>query len=113
MPDGLFGKTLREVYVNLLSGIETEEWNTFVRLVSVSSAYELKTRIDAAIATLKEWDESNLMSDTLSSFVIFSEELKRLEEAPVTYAADDSSQNIFSAQGKKMDKFELKAVSFP
>lgn len=112
MPDALFGKTLREVYVNSLSGSESEDWNQFIRLLNVSSAHELKSRIEAALAILKESTGSNTASDFSTSLLIFAEELKRLEEAPAAdTASSPKSQNVFVPQGKKMDKFELKAVS--
>ena len=113
MPDSLFGKSLREVYINLLADNVAEDWDQFVRLIGLSSSHELRHRIDAALLCLKESvDSSASMSDSSTSLVVFSEELKRLEENP----ADDQltspkSQNVFTPQGKKLDKFELKAVN--
>jgi hypothetical protein len=112
MPDALFGKSLREVYVNLLIGGETEDWEQFIRLLNVSSAHELRTRIEAALTTLKECDSSGSLSDFSTSLVLFSEELLRLEESKKSDAVSSpKSQNVFVPQGKKLDKFELKAVS--
>ncbi len=112
MPDALFGKTLREVYVNSLAGGESEDWNQFTRLISLSSAHELKTRIEAALVTLKEAGASNAVSNHSASLLLFTEELKRLEEAPdVDIVCSPKSQSVFVPQGKKLDKFELKAVS--
>ncbi|XP_046460539.1 origin recognition complex subunit 3-like [Daphnia pulex] len=110
MPDALFGKSLREVYVNLLIGGESEDWEQFLRLLNVSSAHELRTRIEAALTTLKECDSSGSLSDFSTSLVLFSEELLRLEESKKSDAVSSpKSQNVFVPQGKKLDKFELKA----
>lgn len=111
MPDALFGKSLREVYVNLLIGGESQDWDQFIRLLNVSSAHELRTRIEAALTTLKECDSSGSLSDFSTSLVLFSEELLRLEESKKSDATSPKSQNVFVPQGKKLDKFELKAVS--
>lgn len=112
MPDALFGKSLREVYVNLLIGSESEDWDQFIRLLNVSSAHELRNRIESAFTTLKESDTSLSLSDFSTSLILFSEELKHLEEKQKTDAATSpKSQNVFAPQGKKLDKFELKAVS--
>lgn len=112
MPDALFGKSLREVYVNLLIGSESEDWDQFIRLLNVSSAHELRNRIETAFTMLKECDTSNSLSDFTTSLILFSEELKHLGETQKTDAAATSpkSQNVFVPQGKKLDKFELKAV---
>ena len=112
MPDALFGKSLREVYVNLLIGSESEDWDQFIRLLNVSSAHELRNRIETAFTMLKECDTSNSLSDFTTSLILFSEELKHLGETKKTDAAATSpkSQNVFVPQGKKLDKFELKAV---
>lgn len=112
MPDSLFGKSLREVYVNLLTGSESGDWDQFIRLIGVSSSHELRNRISAALLSLKECpDASTSTSDISTSLVIFSEELKRLEEAPEDDTiSSPKSQKVFSSQGKKLDKFELKAV---
>lgn len=112
MPDSLFGKSVREVYVNSLVEGGPEDWEQFIRLINVSSAHELRTRIESAILTLKESDPTSSLSNFPTSLVIFSEELRRLEEAPANETATSpKSQNKFVPQAKKMDKFELRAVS--
>ena len=112
MPDALFGKTLREVYVNSLAGGESEDWNQFIRLIGLSSSHELKMRIESALVILMESGASN-SSDLSNNLVVFTEELKRLEETPdADIGGSPKSQNVFVPQGKKLDKFELKAVRF-
>lgn len=110
MPDALFGKSLREVYINFLIGAESEDWDRFIQLLNISTSYELQSRIQAALTTLKESDVSSALSDFSTSLVLFSEELKRLEQAPDTdTATSPKSPNVFVPKGKKLDKFELKA----
>jgi hypothetical protein len=111
MPDALFGKSLREIYVNFLIGSQSEDWDQFIRLLNVSSAHELRSRIKVSLATLKECDTSNSLSNFSTSLVLFSEELIRLEEVQTDCATSPKNQNVFVPQGKKLDKFELKAVS--
>lgn len=112
MPDALFGKSLREVYVNFLIGAESEDWERFIQLLNVSTMHELQSRIQAALTGLKESGISNALSDSSTSLLLFLEELKRLEQTPTTDGATSpKSQNVFVPKGKKLDKFELKAVS--
>lgn len=112
MPDSLFGKSLREVYINSLADGGSEDWEQFIRLLNVSSSYELRSRIESAILTLRESDTATSLSDFSTSLVVFAEELKRLEETPDNdLCGSPKSQNVFVPKGKKMDKFELKAVS--
>lgn len=114
MPDALFGKSLREVYINFLIGAESEDWDRFIQLLNISTSYELQSRIQAALTALKESDVSSALSDFSTSLVLFSEELKRLEQAPDTdTATSPKSPNVFVPKGKKLDKFELKAVNIP
>lgn len=90
----------------------SKDWSQFTRLIGLSSAYELRTRIEAALAKLNEYN--GFVSSPLStSLVLFLEELKRLEEEPDSHdtATSPKNQNIFVAQGKKLGKHELKAVS--
>lgn len=111
LPDAPFGKTLRECYVNLLADSSSDDWNQFTRLFSLSSAHELKTRLESALKNLKEFSESPC--DSATSILLFLEQLRRLEEDNLTEGNPGSSRNeqIFIPQGKKLDKFELKAVS--
>ena len=102
------------MYVNLLTDGGSKDWGQFTRLLGLSSAYELRTRIEAALAKLNEFNAS-VSSPLYTSLVIFLEELKRLENEPIaedTSTTSPKSQNVFVPQGKKLDKFELKAVSF-
>lgn len=99
------------MYVNLLTDGGSKDWGQFTRLLGLSSAYELRTRIEAALAKLNEFNAS-VSSPLYTSLVIFLEELKRLENEPIaedTSTTSPKSQNVFVPQGKRLDKFELKA----
>ena len=109
-PESLFGKTLREVYVTFLTNTAKEDWTQFIRLLNLSSAQELSTRIDAALVTLQSLPTSTSAVLTVcSKLVLFLEELKRLNEEE---EVEQKSKKAFVPQGKKLDKFELKAVSY-
>lgn len=112
LPDVPFGKTLREVYVNMMSHGGAEDWKHFTRLLSLSSAHELQTRIEAAMTTLRDADLIGNASSISTSLILFSEQLRRLGESQFTEKSPNSKdQAIFVPQGnKKLDKFELKAV---
>ena len=111
MPGPLFGKTLREVYVNFLAGNTSEDWSQFIRLLNVSSSVELQNRLERTIDVVKSIPNANSWTLSISSrLFLFLEELKRLDNEDEEVAKKD--KNVFVAQGKKLDKFELKAVRF-
>ena len=109
LPDALFGKTLREVYITFLTNSGSDDWNQFTRLIGLFSAQELRNRVEACITVLKEVADTSLMVFSISNpLILFQEELKRLEVEEDTNSPN--TRNIFVPLGKKMDKFELKAV---
>ena len=114
LPDALFGKTLREVYVTFLTNGGSNDWDQFLRLIGLCSAHELRSRIEASVDVLKEMTSSggSLLLSFNNPLVCFLEELNRLEAENVEVPSVHS-QNLFAPQqGKKLDKFELRAVTF-
>ena len=113
LPDALFGKTLREVYVTFLTNSGSSDWEQFLRLIGLCSAHELRSRIEACVDVLKKMSSSGGLSllSVNNPLICFLEELNRLEAEDVEEIASVKHQNLFAPQqGKKMDKFELKAV---
>jgi len=112
LPDALFGKTLREVYVTFLTNGGSDDWDQFLRLIGLCSAHELRSRIEASLDVLKEMTNSggSLLLSFRTSLICFLEEINRLEAENVEEIVSAKSQNLFAPQeGKKMDKFELRA----
>ena len=113
LPDALFGKTLREVYITVLTDSGATDWNQFLRLMGLCSAHELRSRIESCVNTLKETidDSAAAVLSFNNPLVCFLEELNRLEAEDADDMAAAKSRNLFvPQQGRKMDKFELKAV---
>ena len=90
-----------------------EDWKQFTRLLSLCSAHELRSRIEATLTTLRASDQTGASTSTSSSLILFLEQLRRLEETGGTSKSPNAKEpSVFVAQGnKKLDKFELKAVS--
>lgn len=111
LPDSLFGKTLREVYVNMLAGSRTEDWKQFMQLMNLSSAHELRTRIESALATLTELDSTSKTSNISTKLTHFLEQLRRLEGKQATEKSPSKDQAALTPQANKKLS-ELKAVRF-
>ena len=111
LPDSLFGKTFREVYVLFLANAGDDDWTQFIKVLNLLSAHELQTRMENTLSVLKSLPVSNSSTMQMSGrLFLFLEELRRLDKEQDD-KQDEKEKQAFVSQGKKLNIAELRAVS--
>lgn len=99
--------------MNMLAGNGAEDWQQFVKLMNLSSAHELRSRIDAALAILKGFDFGDVSSNISATLIEFLDKFQCLDNKKTATAerSPTKDQAVTTPQGiKKLS--DLKAVSF-